>query len=104
MTPTARRVLRGLDYATIVRRAGELTKSGADATEATWRMCSGLAHGDASATIGLLDTEIVQQTAPGINLARVSPQVKLLVMATAIACGMTARAFHLLQQRGRAPY
>ncbi|WP_162907629.1 hypothetical protein [Allorhizocola rhizosphaerae] len=100
----ARKALRGLTYATIVRRAGELSKAGADATEAAWSMCSGLAHGDASATIGLLDTEVVQQVAPGISLTRVSAQVRLLVTATAIACGMTARAFQLLQERGRPPY
>ena len=100
----ARRALKDLTYTTIVRRAGELSGSGADATEGAWSMCSGLAHGDVSATLGLLDTEVVQQSAPGISLARVSPQVKLLVMATAIASGMTGRAFHLLQERGRPPY
>jgi hypothetical protein len=100
----ARRALRGLTYATIVRRAGELSKAGADTTEAAWSMCSGLAHSDASATLGLLDTEVVKQITPGINLARISPHVKLLVAATAIACGMTSRAFHLLQERCRPPY
>jgi len=101
---TARKVLRNLDYASIARRAGELSGAGADATEAAWRMCSALAHGDASATIGLLNTEVVQQVAPGISLTRVSAQVKLLVTATAIACGMVSRAFRLLQERGRPPY
>jgi hypothetical protein len=100
----ARKALNGLIYATIVRRAGELSGSGADTTEAVWSMCSGLAHGDLSATLGLLDTEVVRQSAPGVSLARVSPQVKLLVMATVIACGMTACAFRLLQERGRPPY
>jgi len=100
----ARKTLGGLTYAAIVRRAGELSKFGADSTEATWKMCSGLAHGDASATIGLLATEVLQQIDPGISLARITPQVKLLVMATAIACGMTGLALHLLQERGRPPY
>jgi hypothetical protein len=100
----ARKALRGLTYATIVRRAGEVSKAGADPTEAAWSMCSGLAHGDASATLGLLDTEVVKQVTPGINLARISPHVRLLVAATAIACGMTARAFRLLQERCRPPY
>jgi hypothetical protein len=100
----ARKALKGLTYVTIVRRAGELVGVGADVAEAAWTICSGLAHGDASATIGLLDTKVVQQVAPGINLAQVSPQVELLVNATAIASGMTARAFQLLQERGRPPY
>jgi hypothetical protein len=100
----ARRALRDLTYTVIVRRAGELSGAGADGTEAAWSMCSGLAHGDVSATLGLLDTEFVQQSAPGISLARVSPKVKLLVTATAIASGMIGHAFHLLQERGRPPY
>jgi hypothetical protein len=101
---TARRALRSLDYVTIARRAGELAGVGADVTEAVWRMCSGLAHGDVSATIGLLSTDVVQQMVPGISLARVSPRVNLLVTATAIAYGMVSRAFQLLQERGRPPY
>jgi hypothetical protein len=100
----ARKALRDLTYATIVRRAGELSKAGADTTEAAWSMCSGLAHGDATATLGLLDTEVVKQVTPGINLARISPYVRLLVAATAIACGMIASAFRLLQERCRSPY
>lgn len=100
----ARKALSGLTYRTIVRRAGELCGSGADATEAAGSMCSGLAHGDANATLKLLDTEVVRQSAPGINLARVSPQVKLLVMAAAIAGGTTSHAFRLLQERGRPQY
>jgi hypothetical protein len=100
----ARKALRGLTYATIVRRAGELSKAGADPTEAAWSMCSGLAHGDASATLGLLDTEVVKEVTPGINLARISPPVLLLVAATAIACGMTSRAFRILRERCRPPY
>jgi hypothetical protein len=100
----ARRTLGSLTYTGIVRRAGELSGSGADSTEATWKMCSALAHGDASATIGLLATEVVRQTDQGISLARISPQVKLLVTAAAIACGMTSLAFRLMQERSRTPY
>lgn len=100
----AKKALRGLTYVTIVRRAGELSGAGADLAEATWSMCSGLAHGDANATLGILDTKVVQQIAPGISLARVSPQVKLLVLATKIACRMTGCAFQFLNQRGQAPY
>jgi hypothetical protein len=100
----ARRTLRGLSYTTIVRRAGELSNAGADETEAAWSMCSGLAHGDASATLGVLDTTVVQEVTPGISLTRVSPQVKLLVIATGIAYAMTALAFRQLQERCRAPY
>jgi hypothetical protein len=46
---------------------------------------------------------VVHQIAPGISLTRISPQVKLLVTATAIACGMAERALRLLRDRGKAP-
>lgn len=101
---TANKALRGLGYAEMVRRAGEVSGVGADTTEAAWSMCSALAHGDASATLGLLDTEVIRQSAPGINLARTSPHVQLLAYTTLIACGMTRRAFRLLQERRHAPY
>ncbi|MGI5185364.1 hypothetical protein ACQEVZ_54885 [Dactylosporangium sp. CA-152071] len=51
----ARAALRDCDYVMLVRRAGELTNgAGAVLCEACWRMCSGLAHGDMAATLGLL--------------------------------------------------
>ncbi|MGI5224028.1 hypothetical protein [Actinoallomurus sp. CA-142502] len=103
---TARKTLKeGGDYVEMVKRAGELTPNvGADVAEATWRMCSALAHGDSSATIGLLDLQIVEQVQPGINLVLTTPPVRPLVAAAAIALGLTARAFELLEIRGRALY
>lgn len=66
-----------LDYAQMIRCAGELVPElNADVAEATWRMCSGLAHGDFSASIGVLDTEVVEQLQPGIKLVRASVSVK----------------------------
>ncbi|WP_344547270.1 hypothetical protein [Actinomadura fulvescens] len=95
----------GGGYVRMVRRAGELTPHlGADIAEATWRMCSALAHGDSSATIGFLDTEIVEQVQPGIKLVRTSPSLQALASATAIAMLLTTRAFELFGTRRRAPY
>jgi hypothetical protein len=67
-------------------------------------MCSALAHGDSSATIGILDREVIEQVQPGIKLVRTSPSIRALVSATAIALLLTTRAFELLGTRGRAPY
>lgn len=101
----ARKALNSMDYAAMVKRAGELTPTvGAVVSEATWRMCSGLAHGDASATIGLLGAEFVEQAQPGVNLMRVSAPVRLLSAATAIAVKVTARAFELLDARTNPSY
>ena len=100
----ARRALKGLQYVDIVRRAGELSGVGADVAEATWGMCSALAHGDTSATLGLLDTTVIRQSAPGVSLAHTSPHVKLLTFATLNAVRMTAEAFRFLQERRKAPY
>jgi hypothetical protein len=101
----ARKALKGVDYVAMVKRAGELTPAvGTVLAEATWRMCSGLAHGDASATIGLLGAEVVEQVQPGIKLMRISAPVQVMFSATAIAYVMTARAFELLDARTQPPY
>ncbi|NDU75956.1 hypothetical protein GWI34_25495 [Actinomadura sp. DSM 109109] len=94
-----------LDYALMIRRAGELVPElSADVAEATWRMCSALAHGDFSASIGVLDTEVVEQLQPGIKLVRASVSVKSLLYATAIALGITSHAFALFRLRSTPPY
>jgi hypothetical protein len=92
-------------YVHMIRCAGELTPSlSADVAEAIWRMCSALAHGDSTATIGLLDTEVIEQVQPDIKLVRTSPSIRALLHATAIALVLTTRAFELLGTRSRAPY
>jgi len=94
----ARAALRAVDYVKIVQRAGELTPAvGAVSAEATWRMCSGLAHGDSSATLGLLAAAVVEQVQPGIKLMRISAHVQMMYVATLIAYVLTARAFELLR-------
>jgi len=101
----ARAALRSVDYVDVVRRAGELTPPvGAVSAEATWRMCSGLAHGDASATLGLLATAVAEQVQPGIKLMRISAHVQMMYVATLVAYVLTARAFELLRARTLAPY
>jgi hypothetical protein len=41
-------------------------------------MCSGLAHGDASATLGLLAAAVAEQVQPGIKLMRISAHVQMM--------------------------
>ncbi|XVU26066.1 hypothetical protein ACQPZJ_03115 [Actinoplanes sp. CA-054009] len=98
----ARSALKSVDYVKIVQNAGELTPSvGPRRAEATWRMCSGFAHGDASATLGLLANTVVEQPTPGINLMRISANTQMMHEATLIAYRMTHQAFELLHARTR---
>ncbi len=70
---SAIKALRGFDYMTMVKGAGDLTPGvGPDLSETAWRMCSALAHGGSSATIGLLAKEVVEQSEPGVKLVRPS--------------------------------
>ncbi|MCS7479124.1 hypothetical protein ACFFQW_03045 [Umezawaea endophytica] len=101
----ATKALRGFDYVTMVKRAGDLTPGvGADLSETTWRMCSAFAHGDSSATTGLLSKDVVEQSAPGIKLVRTSIEVGLMVSASMIATKLTANAFRLLEHRRYSPF
>lgn len=109
-TPEARvkavkKTLRDNDYAKMVARAGEhVAPVGGVLAEATWRACSGLAHGDQSATLGLLGNEVVRKVEPGVNLMRVSASVQLLYAATTVAFLLTADAFETLRARVQTPY
>lgn len=92
-------------YAVIVAEAGHhVTDVGSKLAELTWRMCSSLAHGDQSATIGLLGSEVVGQVEPGINLMRVSAPVRLLLVATTVAYLLLKHGFETLQRRTQPPY
>jgi len=64
--------LRGIDYAEVVRGAGERVAVGGDAAEGLWRACSALAHGDLWPVVAVLST----------TDARVSPGVATKVVTT----------------------
>ena len=101
----ARATLRGAGYARMVRRAGELVPAiGADRAEATWKMCSALAHGDASATLGLLSSEVLEQVQPGIKLVKVALPVQLLMSAGLITITLIDTAFDLFKKWAQAHY
>lgn len=101
----ARRQLKQRSYVDMVQRAGDLTP-GVDrtTTEAVWRMCSGLAHGDTSATIGLLDRQVVGVSEPGVRLVRVSAATALLHEACRVALTVTRHALHLMDTRRKPQY
>lgn len=92
-------------YALMIRSAGELVPElNTDVAEATWRMCSGLAHGDFSVSIDVLDTKGGEQLQPGIKLVRASVSVGSLLYATATALEIISHAFALIRLWSTPPY
>jgi hypothetical protein len=101
----ARKALKDLSYVKIVQGAGALTPAlGSTVSEATWRMCSAFAHGDTTATLGLLSTDSTSESRPGITTLQISSNVRLMRHATRVACRLTDQAFGLLHSRTRAPF
>lgn len=100
----ARMALRECTYVALVRRAGELDNGGAVVTEATWRMCSGLAHGDRSATLGLLGQEVIEEHDFGLSLMRTASPVQLILTSTMLAISLARAAFDRYETMIHTPY
>lgn len=89
-------------YSEIVREAGDLTPIGGDRAELMWSACSALAHGDLTATLGLLDREIVA-TEGAVSWAKFTGPVKMAWYITTMALDMTDAAFTLYSKRAQFP-
>jgi hypothetical protein len=101
---SSRAALDSFRYVDVVRRAGDaMSTMDARIVEGAWRACSGIAHGDTNAILGLLATA-VEQFEPGMQLMQVSAPVQLLYGASMIAMGLTTHAFVLLDRQTQAPF
>lgn len=97
-TKAAVKALAEVTYLKIVQQAGDVAPTlDAQLVEATWRMCSGVAHGDTNAIIGLLATT-VRQAEPGMQLMQIAAPVRLLYGAAIVAMSLTSHGFVLLKQ------
>ena len=83
----------------IVREAGESTPLGRDLV-ILWSMCSAVAHGELTATLGLLEREVIRRE-NGVVLARVTGQWSLVFWAALAARDLIARGLNLYQERAR---
>lgn len=96
-------VSRGAGYKEIVQAAGGGTGPAADVTYLSWKLCSGMAHGDFWPTWSGLDRVELPGAPAGTGAFRIGANLSLLLYVTALAVMMTGHGFELYDQRCRPP-
>ncbi|GIH19165.1 hypothetical protein Raf01_73370 [Rugosimonospora africana] len=96
--------VKRVTYEEIVRVAGGQTAIGEVTTCMTWKICSGIAHGDFWTTFNALERVELPGAPPGVAHLRISANVEMLLYAASFAFDMTRLAWDLLDQRSRSPY
>jgi hypothetical protein len=72
------------------------------AIEASWRLCSGFAHGDLWTTLSASRrTQIPSPAEVGIGTFKIEANLSLLTQVTRLAAGITSRGWQLYDQRCR---
>ncbi|NUK23491.1 hypothetical protein [Streptomyces lunaelactis] len=96
-----REALAPPQYTEIVRQAGEYSGLG-DVVEAIWSVCSSLAHGDLTGTVGLLQREIVA-TEGNVSLTKITGAFSTLHHMTRGAVHVLDHGFALYHKRATRP-
>ena len=73
-------------------------------TYLSWKLCSGMAHGDFWPTWSGMDRVELPGATPGTGAFKIEANVKLLLYVTGLAVKMTGRGFALYDERCRPPY
>lgn len=91
-------------YAEIVKEAAKELLPGSEAIPLTWKLCSGIAHGDFWTTLSAAEKVELPGAPPGMGSFRLTANLQILVYVTKIATDMTSRGWRLYDERTRAPY
>jgi hypothetical protein len=102
----------GVDEAEAVSNFGyrEIAKAaagsgpGADVFPLTWRLCSGIAHGDSWTTWGAAERAELPGAPPGLGSFKITANVQTLMYVTTFTTQMTRLGWRLYDQRSRPPY
>ena len=97
-------VSRGPGYREIVQAAGGGSGPAADLIYLSWKLCSGMAHGDFWPTWSSMNRVELPGAPEGAGAYQIGANVKMLWYVTVLAVMMTGRGFELYDQRCRAPY
>lgn len=94
---------RVIGYSTIMREAGEAAPTSfGPVVEATWMVCSGMAHGRIWAMTSLLDREQVGQSIEGVTPFRVTAPDEGLLTITQLTTSMIGYGWYLLDTKSKA--
>jgi len=97
------RATKKASYYEIVRAADQSHSAGGRAV-ATWKLCSGYAHGDLWPTLGASRrTEMAVGPVEGVGAFMIEADLRLLLSVTALAVDLTRRGWQLYDQRCQAP-
>lgn len=96
--------VRKVGFGEIVKAAGGALSPGADMNFFSWKLCSGITHGDFWTTPGAAQMAELPGAPPGTGTFKITANVKILMYVTTVATHMTSLGWRLYDQRSRPPY
>lgn len=77
---------------------------GAAVIYVSWKLCSGITHGDFWTTPGAAEMVELPDTTPGVGTFKITANVRTLMYVTTITTHMTRLGWRWYDQRSRSPY
>jgi hypothetical protein len=96
-------VRRGAPYSEIVQAVGNSAGPAASMIYLSWKLCSGIAHGDFWPTWGAMQRVELPGASERTGAFKIEADVKLLMYVTTLAAKLTGRGWQLYEQRCRPP-
>jgi hypothetical protein len=97
-------VIPRLGYKEIVEDATNTLGPAATVVLFSWKMCSGIAHGDLWPTLSVAERVELPGGPPGLGTFKVSANVQALMYVATFATHITRQGWHLYDERSRPPF
>jgi hypothetical protein len=88
----------------IVQAVGDTAGSAASVIYLSWKLCSGIAHGDFWPTWSAMQRVELPGEPEGTGTFKIEANVKLLMYGTTLATKLTGQGWQLYDQRCRPPF
>lgn len=96
--------VRKVGYWEIVKAASSTLGTGATLIPFSWKLCSGMTHGDYWTTWGAAERVELPGAPPGLGTFKITANVQMLMYVTTFAADMTKLGWHLYDLRSRPPF
>ena len=97
-------VRRGATYTEIVKTVGDACGPAASMIYLSWKLCSGIAHGDFWTTWSAAQRVELPGAPDGFGTFKIEANVKMLMYVTKFAANLTRQGWQLYDQRSRSPF
>jgi hypothetical protein len=97
-------VRRGVTYTEVVKAVGDASRPAATMIYLSWKLCSGIAHGDFWTTWSVAQRVELPGAPEGTGSFKVEANLKLLMHVTVLATNIIRQGWQLYDQRCRPPY